>query len=185
MSAYDMVLAAALLAAPPGTPELPPAATEWVGLQAALHKTAITWEILDEREARYVLARLEDFEADLNLLRRRHVDLSDAPKLADAMRLPDRRAVNEFVRFNRAYRKTLENRQVWDADRADVIQVAVVETDRLYKVWDAVRDARCEFYYVTVRRQAMKRLKEMLGDAAYSTGELPPYVPEWRFTDVR
>jgi hypothetical protein len=185
MTPYDLVLAATLIAAPPGTPEPPPPPERWTGLQAALHKTAVDLEILDERETRYVLARLEDFEGDLDLLRRRYVELADAPKLADGYRFPDRRSVNEFIRFNRAYRKNLETRQVWEADRADVIRVAVLETDRLYKVWDAVRDARCDFYYVTVRRQALMRLKDLLGDEGYAAGELPPYVPEWRFAESR
>ena len=70
-------------------------------------------------------------------------------------------------------------------DRADVIGVAVAETDRLYRVWDAVRDARCEFYYVTVRRQALKRLKEMVGDEAFAEVDLPPHVPGWRFQEAR
>jgi hypothetical protein len=185
MSTYDLVLAATLLTAPPGTPEPAPDADRWPALQAAIHQTAVEWEILDSRETRYVLSRVEDFEADLNLLRRRYAELVDAPKLADAARFPDRRTVNDLIRFNRAYRKHLETRQVWEADRADAIRTAVLETDRLYRVWDAVRDARCEFYYVTVRRQAMKRLKEMIGDDAYASGELPPYVPEWRFREVK
>ncbi|MDB5311689.1 MAG: hypothetical protein JWO38_5891 [Gemmataceae bacterium] len=185
MTPCDLVLAAVLITAPPGTPELPPSPDRWAGLQGALHKTAIEWEILDERETRYVLARPDDYEPDLNLLRRRYVDLADAPKVADSGRLPDRQAVNEFIRFNRAYRKNLETRQVWETDRADVIRIVVLETDRLYKVWDAVRDARCEFYYVTVRRQALKKLKETLGPDAYAAGDLPPYVPEWRFTVAR
>jgi len=185
MSSYDLVLAAALLTAPPGTPEQAPPPEQWAGLQAAIHQTAVRWEIMDPRETRYVLSRPEDFEADLNLLRRRYVDLADAPPLADGSRFPDRRTVNDLIRFNRAYRKYLETRQVWESDRADALRVAVLETDRLYRVWDAVRDARCEFYYVTVRRQALKKLKEMLGDEGYALGELPPYVPEWRFTEVK
>jgi len=185
MTPYDLVLAAALLAAPPGTPEVAPAPDRWPVVQAAIHHTAIALEILDERETRYVLARAEDFETDLNLLRRRHVELADAPRVGDGARFPDRRAVNEFIHFNRAYRKNLEARQSWESDRADVIRIAVLETDRLYRVWDAVRDARCEFYYVTVRRQALKRLKESLGDESYAAGELPPYVPEWRFREAR
>jgi hypothetical protein len=185
MSPYDLVLAATLLTAPPGTPEPAPDADRWPALQAAIHQTAVEWEILDSRETRYVLSRPEDFEADLNLLRRRYAELADAPKLADGTRFPDRRTVNDLIRFNRAYRKHLETRQVWEADRADAIRTAVTETDRLYRVWDAVRDARCEFYYVTVRRQALKKLKEMIGDDAYALGELPPYVPEWRFREAK
>lgn len=181
MTAYELVLAATLLAAPVGTPELPPSAEQWPGLQAAIHQTAIEWEILDPRETRYVLARVEDFEADLNLLRNRYADLADAPRLDDAGRFPDRNIVNELIRFNRAYRKNLELRQAWEADRAIVIGEAVQETDRLYKVWDAVRDARCDFYYVTVRRQALKKLRDLIGTEAYTFADLPPYVPDWRF----
>lgn len=185
MTPFDLVLAAALITAPPNTPEQPLSPERWPAVQAALHQTAIEWEILDPRETRYVLARLEDYEPDLNLLRRRYVDLADAPLVADSFRFPDRQTVNEYIRFNRAYRKNLETRQTWEADRADLIRVVVMETDRLYKVWDAVRDARCEFYYVTVRRQALKKLKETIGTEAYEAGELPPYVPEWRFQEMR
>lgn len=181
MSPADLVLAAALLAAPPETPEPIPPADTWPALQAALHRAAVRAELLDPRETRYVLARPDDFEADLNLLRHRRVDLADAPPVADADRLPDRNTVNDLIRFNRAYRKNLEHRQVWEADRAAALGRAVVETDRLYKVWDCVRDARCDFYYVTVRRQALKRLRELVGTDAYTRGELPPYVPEWWF----
>ncbi|HYH66152.1 MAG TPA: hypothetical protein VD866_15775, partial [Urbifossiella sp.] len=151
MTAYDLMVAAALLTAPAGTPELPPPPDRWPAVQQALHTTALRLEILDERETRYVLSRLDDFECDLDLLRRRYADLRDAPRLADADRLPVRDVVAQLIQFNRTYRQHLELRQAWEADRADVIGVAVAETDRLYKVWDAVRDARCEFYYVTVR----------------------------------
>ncbi|MFO0797120.1 MAG: hypothetical protein U0804_06550 [Gemmataceae bacterium] len=181
MTAYDLIVAAALLSAPAGTPEVPPPPEQWPAMQQALHSTALRLEILDERETRYVLSRLEDFETDLDLLRRRHADLRDAPPLADADRLPLREAVNQLVQYNRTYRQHLESRQAWEADRADVIGVALAETDRLYKVWDAVRDARCEFYYVTVRRQALKRLRDALGDTAYVATDLPPHVPAWRF----
>lgn len=185
MTAYDLIVAAALLSAPPGVPEEPPTPERWPAVQEALHKTAIRLEILDERETRYVLARIEDFESDLELLRRRHEELRDAPLLADSDRLPAREAVNQLIQFNRTYRTYLEGRQVWEADRADVIGVALSETDRLYRVWDSVRDARCEFYYVTVRRQALKRLRDTLGETAYGATELPPHVPAWRFLEAR
>jgi hypothetical protein len=180
-SATSLLLAVTLLTTPPDTPEPLPSPEEWPALQAALVAVAIDWEVLDRRETRYVFARLEDFEDNLNLVRRRYRDLRDAPLLSDCQRFPDHRTVNELLGFNRAYRRQLDARQPLDQDRGDLLRAALRETDELYQVWDSVRDARCEYYYVTVRRQALKRLRCLLGCDDYATGALPPFVPIWRF----
>jgi hypothetical protein len=185
MSPSDLVLAVALLSAPPGTPEPIPSPDRWPAIQAAIHQVAVDWELLDPREARYVLSRVEDFECDLTILRRRHEELADAPKVAESGRFPDFDTINELIRFNRTHRKHLETRLLWETDRAELYRTAIVETDRLYRVWDAVREARGECYYVTVRRLALKRVRELIGTEAYALGELPPAVPEWRFNGVR
>lgn len=185
MSAGDLVLAAILLTTAPGVPEPTPPEARWASLREAIHQVAVEWEILDPRETRYVMTRPEDFSCDLNMLRRRYQELADAPRVADGYRFPDRNTVNELVRFNRAFRKHLDNRQQLETDRAETLRAVMWETDRLYQVWDAVRDARCEFYYVTVRRNALKKLKEMLGEEDYRAGQLPPNVPTWRFNEMK
>jgi hypothetical protein len=185
MSGADLVLAAILLTTPPGTPEPAPPADRWPSLRDAIHHVAVEWEILDPRETRYVLARPEDFSTDLNMLRRRYRELADAPAAADGFRFPDRNAVNETVRFNRAFRKHLDQRQQLETDRTDALRKVMAETDRLYSVWDAVRDARCEFYYVAVRRTALKKLRDLVGEEAYLAGTLPPGVPTWRFNQLK
>lgn len=186
MTGADLLLAAILLTTPPGTPEsCPPPADKWPALRDAIHQLAVEWEILDPRETRYVLTRPEDFCPDLNMLRRRYRELADAPRVSDGMRFPERATVNELVRFNRAFRKKLDERQQLEADRAGALQAVIRETDRLYQVWDAVRDARCEFYYVTVRRQALKKLRDLVGEEAYATADLPPNVPTWRFNELK
>ncbi|QJW95639.1 hypothetical protein [Frigoriglobus tundricola] len=185
MSATDLILAATLLTAPVGTPEQTPPEDRWPAVRDAVHKTAVAWEIMDARETRYVLSARDDFEVDLNLLRKRYCDLVDAPKLVACYRLPDRRTVNELIKFNRAYRKHLEERQMWEPDRADLFHAAIQETDRLYREWDAVRDAQCDFYYVTVRRAALKKLRDSIGEPAFTAGRMPSYVPEWHFAAAR
>lgn len=184
MSPSDLVLAAALLSAPAGTPERTPAAERWEPVRAALHKTAVAWEIMDPRETRYLMAARDDFEPDLNLLRQRFADLADAPKIVECRRLPDRHTVNELIRFNREFRTHLEQREAWESDRADLFHQAMRETDQFYRQWDAVRDAQCDFYYVTVRRTALKKLRDALGADAFATGALPSYVPVWRFASA-
>jgi hypothetical protein len=185
MSPSDLILATMLLSAPVGTPEQVPPPDRWQVMQASVHQVAIDWEILDGRETRYVLAKREDFQEDLDFLRKRRNDLDDAPKVGESDRLPSRQAVNDNIRFNRAYRKNLETRLLWESDRANVISEAIRETEKLYKMWDAMRDAKCEFHYVTVRRLALKKLKEMVGPEIYLTGEVPPYVPDWRFIAIQ
>ena len=58
------------------------------------------------------------------------------------------------------------------------------EVDRLYQIWDTTRDARCEYYYIHVRRGALKKLRDAVGEEAYYSGTLPPHVPVWRFARI-
>jgi hypothetical protein len=185
MFAYECVMAMAILTAPevPGPGACPVAAAD-ASFRPALQQVAIRLEILDPRESRYVLARDEDFAADLKLLRRRYRNLREAPRLSDCQRFPDRNLVNELLTFNRTYREFLTSRQRVDLVHADEVHTALLEVDRLYQIWDAVRDARCTYYYITVRRQALKHLRELIGDAAFYRGELPSNVPVWRFPEV-
>jgi hypothetical protein len=184
MFPYEFLLAAALLSQPPDTPESAPPPETFNAVRTAMQILAVEWEILDQREVRYVLARPEDFSSDLALLRRRHAELNDAPPSNDCCRFPDRSTVNDYLAFNRAYRQQLDTRQPGEPARWWELRTALQETDYLYQVWDTVRDARCEYYYVTVRRQALKRLREMLGEEAYYSSQLPPYIPMWRFQRV-
>jgi hypothetical protein len=199
MYPLNYALAAVLLSSPAEPPLLPDAfdgpvaarpaeQTEpldaFITVRPAVRDLALDWEILDPREVRYVLTRGEDFSSDLKLLRRRCADLADAPPLYDCMRFPDRSLVNDMLAFNRAYRQHLDNRQAMELSNSWEIHEMLLEADRLYQIWDLVRDTRCDYYYVTVRRQALKKLKELIGDQAYYSGCLPPHVPVWRFARI-
>jgi hypothetical protein len=181
---FKYLMALALLSAPPDGPEATAPAEDAAHLRATMQEVAVQWEILDAREVRYILARPEDFGADLALMRRRFHDLLDAPPLADGLRFPDRNTVNEFLALNRTYRQHVDVRQPVELAHWWELRAALQETDQLYQIWDMVRDARCEYYYVTVRRQALKRLRELLGEEAYYSAKLPPSVPVWRFQKV-
>ncbi len=183
MFTIHTLLAAALLTAPADrdvalSPEL------FATVGPAVQQLALKWEILDEREKRYVLARPEDFAADLKLLQRRYHELANAPPVADCLRFPDRATVSDLLAFNRAYRQQMDARQAIELVHWWEFHEAVQETDHLYQIWDNVRDARCDYYYVTVRRHALQKLREAIGPAAYYAGCLPPHVPVWRFQRI-
>jgi hypothetical protein len=178
---FKYVLAAALLTAPPDSPDLADPASVYQALGPAFQAVAVEWEILDPRETRYILAQSQDFQADLKLLRGRVRDLVNAPRLEECLRFPERSLVNELMAFNRAYHNDLTARLLLDTVHADELRAALTETDQLYRAWDAVRDARCDYYYIMVRRQALQQLRDMIGAHAYYCGQLPPPVPVWRF----
>jgi hypothetical protein len=180
----NYLVALALLTSPPDSLDPPDTPELSAALRPALQALAIQFEILDPREVRYVLTRPEDFVSDVRLLRRRYQDLIDAPPLCDCQRFPDRATINDLLAFNRAYRQRVDSRQAMELVHWWELREAVQEADRLYQVWDTLRDARCDYYYITVRRQALKRLRELIGEEAYYSGNLPPYVPIWRFQQI-
>jgi hypothetical protein len=181
MSLFYYLLALALLLGPPGVTEVTLPAHLYKAVQPALQAIAIQCEILDDRELKYVLRDPEDFIYDLRLLHRRRQDLFDAPPLEDCARLPQPSVIDELIGFNRTYRAHLERSGAADPGHSGEWAAAIEETDCLYRVWDTIRCARSDYYYVKDRREALRRLREVLGPEAYYSGYLPPNVPVWRF----
>lgn len=184
----DYLLAALLITTSPEVIEdRVPTSDEWVVLQNSLQGVAVEWQLMDKRETTYIFARREDYGVDLQMIRLRYVDLKDAPKVEDSDRFPPREWVTKQLTFNRAFRKKMMERidGGLENDRVGTLTQVVKETDQLYQVWDLVRDGECVFYYVTVRRLALKRLRDLIGREAYEAADLPPFVPHWRFNDLR
>ncbi len=142
---------------------------------------AVSLQILDPRETRYVCVREEDWATDLALLRQRYQDLQAAPRLEEAEVLPPRELVNEWLTFNRCYRCYLEGRMELDLVHQWELRQIVVRCDAMYHTLDLIRDAQCEFYYVTVRRSALRHLVDK-----YRALELVPlnFVPLEYFQEI-
>lgn len=144
-------------------------------------------EVLDIRECRYTLANAKDFENDFKMIMARYADLKDAPPLNMYLAFPNRDIATEFKVFNRKYQVHLEAlKELYPYDgRIDAI---IAENKFLYKIWDDVSDISVEYYYVHVRKQALKRLRESLDkiDSTYFyKGILPDPVPTYRFVYIR
>jgi hypothetical protein len=184
MTLFEIATAIILLTAPPDSLELSdPAATHQLAAPA-MRQVALQWEILDARETDY-LKHAQDFASDLKLLQGRVEELRHAPPLADAYRFPSRELVNDMLAFNRTYRDGINTRLDLDMIHADELRNILGETDFLYRVYDSVRDARCEYFFITYRRQALAQLRELVGVQTYYTAQLPPHVPLWRIPEER
>lgn len=184
MTALELGLAILLLMTPPDTVELTDAAALHRLVAPAMRYVAMQWEILDPRETDY-LKNGQDFASDLKLLQVRFEQFQGMPLVADAYRFPGRDLVNDMLSFNRSYREGINNRLDFDVVHGDQLRAILGETDLLYKVYDAVRDSRCEYYYVCYRRQALAQVRDLVGEQAYYTGQLPPHVPLWRIPEER
>ncbi len=154
---------------------------EWFAYTAgSLQLLGVQWEVLDARECKHILTDPQEYYEDLKLLQNRFQNLIDAPPLVDCKRFPNRDAINDMLTFNRNYRRDLEARLLFDRVHNEQISAALQETDYLYRIWDTVRNARCGYYYISVRREALKELRDLIGEEAYYSGQLPPHVPVWR-----
>lgn len=139
MTHLNLLLAAVLLTGPDASthPELFPVVGK------AIVQLALAGDILDPREAPHFMVKQDDFIADLRILRQRHRELRDAPPVYHAYRFPERETVNELLIFNRYYRQHLDaTLEFFPSNRE--LRAARAETELLYQIWDAVRDARCE-----------------------------------------
>jgi hypothetical protein len=184
MIPLDYLLSVALLTTPGDPSEAAGAFDHFASVRPTVQAVAVNWEVLDQREMKYVLNRQEDFAGDLKLLRRRWDDLADAPPINDCLRLPDRALISDLLSFNRSYRQQLEYRQSLELVYGWELSEVVAEVDRLYQIWDTARDARCDYYYISVRRAALKKLRDAVGEQSYYSGQLPPHVPVWRFAQI-
>ncbi len=174
MFTCEIVLAAALLVGPKDVP----VDANWIEvLRPTILTLAVNSEILDPRERAFLLT--QDPVGDLAMLQGRNEDFKGLPYLGECSRYPDRKLINDFLALNRSYRNDLNKRLEIDLIHADVIRDAIVDTDQLYQVWDTVRDAQCDYYYVTVRRQALGLLRELIGAEAFYSGRMPPSIPVW------
>ncbi len=174
MFTCEIVLAAALLAGPK---DVPVDASLIEALRPTILALAVSSEILDPRERAFLLT--QDPVGDLAMLQGRNEEFRSYPVLGECSRYPDRKLINDFLALNRTFRNDLNKRLEIDLVHMDVIRDAIVETDQLYQVWDTVRDAQCDYYYVTVRRQALKLLRDLVGDEAFYSGQMPPNIPVW------
>jgi hypothetical protein len=182
MFTCEIILAAALIASPKECP-LPTNQIAWLeATKPTLLTISVSAEILDPRERAYLFT--QDLVDDLTMLQTRNGDLAWAPLLGECDRFPPRKTINDFLALNRAYRADMTNRLVIDLVHAEEIRTAICETDQLYYVWDTLRDAQCEYYYVTVRRQSLQLLRELSGPSAFYAGQMPPTVPVWHLPRI-
>lgn len=144
-------------------------------------------ELMDEREVRYMFAKIGDFEVDFTTMIARYKDLKDAPQLYSCEGFPPRDVINDFLLLNREYEKFLVSILELYPENSTA-SLALSDTKYLYVIWDSVRDSVTPFYYVHIRKRALKTLKghlDKIDPTWFYQRRLPNHVPLWAFTPVR
>jgi hypothetical protein len=182
MTGYKLLLATTLLSTPPTS--CSESVTWQADLAAELRFVAVQWEILDPRDTKFALSDPDTFHAELANLQSWNQKLLRAPWLGELSRFPDMQTVSETILANRVFHGEVSDRMDLNRLQREELRNVLYETDELHEVWEALRDALCEHYGVTYRRQALQRLRELLGDDAFYRGQMPPGMPTWRFTRI-
>jgi hypothetical protein len=184
MSPADLVLAVLLLTAAPDSPlgrGLEPLAP---ALRPALIAAAVGMEIVDPQEVPAAGRFIGDGASpasELQELQARQQELHRAPHVAEGLRFPPKRFIDDWLATNRSYKASLEARLAVDQVHAEVLRRAIAETEELHRIWSLLRDAQYQCYYVTVRRRSLMELRECLGMEAYCRAQMPPHLPIWHF----
>jgi hypothetical protein len=136
-------------------------------------------EIMDVRECRYMFAKADDFGVDLESMRQRWRDLYDAPRLDECYLFPERQISGVMIELNRDNKRYVQSvRDLYP--HVNTLAELLVDIEDRYRIWDAARDCRTEFYYVHIRRAALKKLRILLGRDDFDRGVLPFAIPTWR-----
>lgn len=177
-----LALAIALITTSPEVPDPLPHPDDWEALSAALIAKSVELDLVDKGEIWHPFTDKDNWEFDLNGVRRRYQELKDAPPLSDAKWWPSQKELHGPRSFNLTYQFNLRQIRPTLSPYMEPVWVeTMAETKALYALWDACDDAKIEHYSPRYRRLALKKLKDALSTEDYYAGRLPFYVPIHRF----
>lgn len=148
-----------------------------VDMRHSLMAVSIQLELMDPREVSHWW-NYRQFNDGCKELQVRYADLVDCPEVADSLRFPSREFCRNALEFNWNYTQHLENHLeiACDIDKP-WIEEAIKESIQLRRLWSSLEDTQAGYYYVYVKRRALREVRDTVGLKNYYQGILPPYVP--------
>jgi len=121
----------------------------------------------------------QNYGSDLCWCQCRQRELYDAPPAEDRFRLPPRKVIGSYLEMNYHYTEWASN-QYGLADYF-AVEASIADANQLREFWTAALEARTNIH----PRAALKKMRIAIGESAYYNGEWPPWVPTWRFRQIR
>lgn len=113
---------------------------------------------------------------------------------------PDVKATRDALDFNYRFREHCERRRQWQRHRWDAWSRQIGEAHRINEIWQILWDAHEGTPWTSHegdyggpdddpaieghRREALGRLRDLIGWAAFDRGEMPAYVPVGNFEAI-
>ncbi len=124
----------------------------------------------------------------------------ELPPLWDRDHFPDARACRDALDFNYRFREHCERRRQWQRHRWDEWSRLISEANRMNEAWQILWDAHEGAPWTKYdgsygepdddpaieehRREALGRLRDLIGWAAFDRGAMPAYVPPDHFEEI-
>jgi len=152
---------------------------EWL-LAAILSKplsdSLVEAQILDRREQNYFFKNYSQFYHDLETCFNRLLNLHNAPPLEDHQRF-DKEIINDLVHFNNLAMRYVERQTELKIHQAEHWCNRLTTLKQTKAILSELYDAKCDYYYLPVRRSALKKARDLMGPGPYYAGQLPAAVP--------
>lgn len=149
----------------------------WVHIE--LQEEAVALELLEPRQLQWILESRYSRIFDLDHVRRLNEELKGAPSVGDALRFPEPQTASSYLQFNRDFWFYMEKHKYGSTDEGKQI---IAYLDKVHKIWSLVQSAVLDgTIFIAGRRRALKDLRDVIGDEAYYSTQLPPHVPYWYF----
>ena len=120
---------------------------------------------------------ITDFRSEVQWVRLHYREAASYPPLTDCQRLPPAAVIRQGLAFNRSCQQYLEGRWQVRAYERDEIDEVLRRCQQLGQVWEAMATASADDLNWFCRRQALARLRELVGDQVYYSGDWPLPAP--------
>jgi hypothetical protein len=154
---------------------------QWPELRRCMADVAVDCGICERREV-VRIDNVYDLQEFRSWIRQRAVDMADTPTLDEVQRWCvkyDKRTVWSCREVNRRFLDYCLGRSRLDLAHADYWEEVFRDAQGLHQAWFLM--CLCQYDSPHGRREALARLRDLLGPESYAEMDMPCPLPLWRF----
>ena len=142
-------------------------------------------EQLIEKDNKHTFSKVKLVSSDLDMIRQRNIELKGAPRLEEFEGFFDPVLCAENLRFNASIQNLLEVKIICEPDRIDYYQEILDQNKRLSLMWSLLYNMNTRNNSIFDRRLYALNYIKTVGIENYQNREIPPYVTDWLFREIK